>query len=134
LALSAAAAHVTGAGTLETAARFLLLHAPALIALAALSGTRFVHPSLGRASGFALALGLGLFSGDLALRAVQGVPLFPHGGAERRRHPDARLGSHRGRGGARRAARLDGSCAPSLYGLGSRQAARLGPLACTAPH
>jgi uncharacterized membrane protein YgdD (TMEM256/DUF423 family) len=77
VALSAAAAHVTGAGTLETAARFLLFHAPALIALAALSGTRLVHPSLGRASGFALALGLGLFSGDLALRAVQGVPLFP---------------------------------------------------------
>ena len=77
VALSAAAAHVTGAGSLETAARFLLFHAPALLALAALSGTRLVHPGLGRAAGFALVLGLGLFSGDLALRALQGVPLFP---------------------------------------------------------
>ena len=32
VALSAAAAHVTGAGSLETAARFLLFHAPALLA------------------------------------------------------------------------------------------------------
>jgi uncharacterized membrane protein YgdD (TMEM256/DUF423 family) len=77
VALSAAAAHVTGPGSLETAARFLLFHAPALLALAALSGTRLIHPVLGRAAGFALAIGLGLFSGDLALRAPHGVPLFP---------------------------------------------------------
>ena len=59
VALSAAAAHVTGAGSLETAARFLLFHAPALLALAALSGTRLVHPGLGRAAGFALVLAWG---------------------------------------------------------------------------
>lgn len=77
VALSAAAAHLTGASSAETAARFLLFHAPALIGLAALAGTRLVHPGVGRAAGFALVLGLGLFCGDLALRALRGVPLFP---------------------------------------------------------
>ena len=77
VALSAAAAHLTGAGSAETAARFLLFHAPALLGLAALAGTRLVHPGLSRAAGLALALGLVLFSCDLALRAFQGMPLFP---------------------------------------------------------
>jgi len=76
VALSAAAAHITGGGSLETAARFLLFHAPALLGVAALSGTSLIHPGLARAAGFALALGLALFSGDLALRVFQGVPLF----------------------------------------------------------
>jgi uncharacterized membrane protein YgdD (TMEM256/DUF423 family) len=77
VALSAAAAHVTGGGTLETAARFLLFHAPALLGVAALTGTRRVHPGIGRAAGLAFALGLVLFCGDLALRSFRVVPLFP---------------------------------------------------------
>lgn len=77
VALSAAAAHVTGSGSLETAARFLLVHAPALIGVAALTGTRIVRPGIGRVAGFALALGLLLFAGDLTMRAFRSVPLFP---------------------------------------------------------
>lgn len=76
VALSAAAAHRPGATSAETAARFLLVHAPALLSLAALSGARIVHPGVGRAAGFALALGLALFCGDLTMRTFQGVPLF----------------------------------------------------------
>jgi uncharacterized membrane protein YgdD (TMEM256/DUF423 family) len=77
VALSAAAAHVTGPGSLDTAARFLLFHAPALLALAVLAATGIVHPRLARAAGLALALGLVLFSGDLTARALLGSPLFP---------------------------------------------------------
>ena len=77
VALSAAAAHVAGGGNLDTAARFLLFHAPALLGRAALAGMGLIHPGAGRAAGFALALGLVLFCGDLALRAFRGVPLFP---------------------------------------------------------
>ena len=62
VALSAAAAHVTGPGSLDTAARFLLVHAPALLALALLAATGLVHPGLGRAAGLALVLGLVLFA------------------------------------------------------------------------
>lgn len=78
VALSAAAAHVTGGTHLETAARFLLVHAPALLGLAALAGTGLVHPGAGRAAGLAIALGLALFAGDLALRAFRGAPLAPY--------------------------------------------------------
>jgi len=77
VALSAAAAHVTGPGSLETAARFLLFHAPALLGAAALAGMGLIHPGAGRTAGFALALGLALFSGDLALRALGGGPFSP---------------------------------------------------------
>ena len=65
------------AGSLDTAARFLLFHAPALLGAAALAGMGLIHPGAGRAAGFALALGLALFSGDLALRALGGGPLSP---------------------------------------------------------
>ena len=77
VALSAAAAHGGGGGQLDTAARFLLIHAAALIGIAALIRGSVVHPGLGRMAGAALVIGLALFSGDLALRAFQGVPLFP---------------------------------------------------------
>lgn len=75
--LSAAAAHVTGSGSLETAAQFLLFHAPALIALVALSKTDALQPNLARLAGFVLVIGLILFSGDLARRALAGVALAP---------------------------------------------------------
>lgn len=77
VALSAAAAHVTGPSSLDTAARFLLVHAPALLALALLAATGLVHPWLGRGAGLALVVGLVLFCGDLSLRALRGAALFP---------------------------------------------------------
>jgi uncharacterized membrane protein YgdD (TMEM256/DUF423 family) len=74
--LSAAAAHVTG-GNLTTAAQFLLFHAPALLALAALIAVGAVSPILGQIAGYVLVLGLVLFCGDLSRRAFSGVALFP---------------------------------------------------------
>lgn len=75
--LSAAAAHIAGATSLATAAQFLLFHAPALLGLALLAGSGRAQPVLVRVAGFALALGLTLFSGDLSVRALLQVPLFP---------------------------------------------------------
>lgn len=77
VALSAAAAHATGGSQIETAARFLLVHAPALIAVAALTGTGLVHPGAGRIAGIGLAVGLALFAGDLCMRGFRGAPLAP---------------------------------------------------------
>ncbi|MCC0804669.1 DUF423 domain-containing protein [Methylobacterium sp. W2] len=77
VAASAAAAHIPGADSLKTAAHFLLFHAPAVIGLVALVGMGATHRLTTRIAAFALVLGLILFSGDLALRALQGIPLFP---------------------------------------------------------
>jgi uncharacterized membrane protein YgdD (TMEM256/DUF423 family) len=74
--LSAAAAHIMG-GSLATAAQFLLFHAPALLALAALVAVGAIHPLLGPIAGYVLVLGLVLFCGDLSRRAFAEVPLFP---------------------------------------------------------
>ncbi len=74
--LSAAAAHITG-GNLTTAAQFLLFHAPALLAIAALTTTGAIHPLLGPIAGYVLILGLILFCGDLSRRAFAEAPLFP---------------------------------------------------------
>ena len=76
VALSAAAAHAPGGTQAETAARFLLLHAPAFLALAALVGTGLVHGRAGALAGLVLLVGLALFAGDLSLRAFRGSPLF----------------------------------------------------------
>jgi len=76
VALSAAAAHITG-GNLATAAQFLLFHAPALLALVALIVAGAVNPMLGQIAGYLLVLGLVLFCGDLSRRAFSGVALFP---------------------------------------------------------
>ena len=76
VALSAAAAHITG-GNLATAAQFLLFHAPALLALMALAASGAVNPKLARLAGYVLALGLALFAGDLSRRTFSGVALAP---------------------------------------------------------
>lgn len=76
VALAAAAAHLSGEPGLKTAADFLLFHAPVLLGLVALVATGLVHPRVGRMAGALLVAGLALFSGDLALRALAGVPLF----------------------------------------------------------
>lgn len=84
VALAAAAAHVAAGPTLETSARFLLFHAPVLLALSAIIRQGLVHRRAGLAAGAALAVGLTLFSGDLAWRALLGsvpVPMAaPTGG------------------------------------------------------
>ncbi len=76
VALSAAAAHITG-GNLATAAQFLLFHAPAVLALVALMAAGVLQPTLAQIAGYALVLGLVLFCGDLSRRAFSGVALFP---------------------------------------------------------
>ncbi|WP_019905637.1 DUF423 domain-containing protein [Methylobacterium sp. 77] len=77
VAASAAAAHIQGADSLKTAAQFLLFHAPAILALVALIATGTTHRLTTRIAASALVLGLALFCGDLALRALHGTPLFP---------------------------------------------------------
>ena len=77
VAASAAAAHIPGADSLKTAAQFLLFHAPAILALAGLAAAGLTHAIAARIAAWALVLGLALFSGDLALRALAGQPLFP---------------------------------------------------------
>lgn len=69
--LAAYAAHL-GGGNLQTASQMLLFHAPALLALAALSPSRF--RSLGA---WVMVLGLVLFCGDLVMRELAGTRLFP---------------------------------------------------------
>jgi uncharacterized membrane protein YgdD (TMEM256/DUF423 family) len=77
VALSAVAAHAAPGATLETAARFLLVHAPALAAVAALLAGSVVRLGLGRLAGLAMFLGLVLFCGDLTCRALLAAPLAP---------------------------------------------------------
>lgn len=76
VALSAAAAHGPGGPNLDTAARFLLVHAAALLGLAALQGS-VLAPRLAALAGFVMVTGLALFCGDLVRRAYAGVGLFP---------------------------------------------------------
>ncbi len=76
VALSARAAHGPGGPLLETAARFLLIHAAVLLGVAALTGGS-MSPRLGSTAGFVLALGLALFCADLVRRALAGTGLFP---------------------------------------------------------
>ncbi|MCP1336724.1 DUF423 domain-containing protein [Futiania mangrovi] len=73
VAAAAVAAHV-GATRMDTAALMLMVHAPALLGLAALASAA---PWMARA-GFVLALGVALFSGDLVARDVWEAGLFPN--------------------------------------------------------
>lgn len=77
VATSAAAAHIAGADSLKTAAQFLLFHAPAILAVLALSAAGVARPPLARISAGLLVIGLCLFCGDLVLRALASRPLFP---------------------------------------------------------
>lgn len=84
VAASAAAAHGGGGETLKTAAEYLLFHAPLVVGLVALGGSGLTHRLMTRIAAAAILLGLALFSGDLALRALTGTKLFamaaPSGG------------------------------------------------------
>jgi uncharacterized membrane protein YgdD (TMEM256/DUF423 family) len=76
VALLALAAHGPFQG-LAPAAEMTLCHAPALLGVAALCHLGVMAPRLGRLAGFGLALGVALFSGDIALHATTGSRLFP---------------------------------------------------------
>ncbi len=76
VALSARAAHGPGGPLLDTAARFLLIHAAVLLGVAALTGGS-LSIRLGPAAGLVVALGLALFCGDLIRRALADAALFP---------------------------------------------------------
>ena len=76
VALSALAAHAPGGPNLDTAARFLLVHAAALLGVAALSGS-VLSERVATLAARAMAVGLTLFCGDLARRASAGAGLFP---------------------------------------------------------
>jgi uncharacterized membrane protein YgdD (TMEM256/DUF423 family) len=77
VALSAAAAHAAGGANLETAARFLMIHAAAILAALALCANGLVHPTTGRLAAWVLLLGVALFAGDLSWRALRSAALFP---------------------------------------------------------
>ncbi len=71
VALSAAASH--GGGTFTaTAASFMLMHAPVLLAIGLLTANRILY-----AASLILIAGLVLFCGDLLMRDFVGTRLFP---------------------------------------------------------
>jgi len=73
--LAAVAAHQPGEATLKTAADFLLFHAAALLAI---TSTMRGDPHRGLlAAGSLIGFGSILFCGDLAIRALAGIRLFP---------------------------------------------------------
>lgn len=71
VALAARGSH-GGDANLTIAANFLIMHAPALIAIAALPLGRW-----SRCAGWVLFVGLVVFAGDLVARSQIGTPLFP---------------------------------------------------------
>lgn len=73
--LLAMSAHVDTSGLVETAAQMLLFHAPAILAIGAISQTR-QSPFLGYAL-ILMVAGLTLFCGDLVIRAFADRRLFP---------------------------------------------------------
>ncbi len=76
--LAGAAAHLENAAHLSTASLFLMTHAPAGLALAALLSGGVDASRAFAAAGFALQAGVTLFSADLAARALGSGRLFPY--------------------------------------------------------
>jgi uncharacterized membrane protein YgdD (TMEM256/DUF423 family) len=72
VALAARAAHMGGVN-METAARFLLLHAPVLMAVGMVRFNRVMT-----ASAAVLAVGVALFAADLVMRESMGTGLFAY--------------------------------------------------------
>jgi uncharacterized membrane protein YgdD (TMEM256/DUF423 family) len=77
IALAAAAAHAAPGAGLDSAAYLLLLHAVAVLALAAGTGEDRLWPPLGLTAMVGFVLGSCLFAADLALRAFAGHRFFP---------------------------------------------------------
>jgi uncharacterized membrane protein YgdD (TMEM256/DUF423 family) len=73
---AAMAAHGAGGETLQTASQFLLFHAAALLGFAGLGGSRGPQRGGLALAGLLLILGVTLFAGDLACRALLGERLF----------------------------------------------------------
>lgn len=82
--LLAAGAHAAGT-TVTTAGQMLLFHAPTLMAATLARKAGFLHGPLAQVGLALLALGVALFSADLALRGFHGTRLFamaaPTGGS-----------------------------------------------------
>ena len=74
VAASAAGAHAYAGTNLDTAGKMLIMHGAALLALAIPgAGSR----RLGRFAAVVMAVGVTIFAGDLALRSIEGMKLFP---------------------------------------------------------
>jgi uncharacterized membrane protein YgdD (TMEM256/DUF423 family) len=76
VALAAAGAHGSALSALTPAAQFLIMHAAAALAVAAVA-TRAVHPGAFLLAALVLLIGVTLFSGDVAARTLWGQRLFP---------------------------------------------------------
>jgi uncharacterized membrane protein YgdD (TMEM256/DUF423 family) len=76
VALAAAGAHGTDLSALTPPAYLLVMHAAAAAAIVALA-TRAAHPGAFLLAGLVLLIGVSLFSGDIALRTLNGARLFP---------------------------------------------------------
>jgi uncharacterized membrane protein YgdD (TMEM256/DUF423 family) len=77
VALAAAAAHIHANTNVEISSKFLLFHAPVLLVVPALAAQGLMHRPSARLGGIAVALGLLLFAGDLALRGIWEIALVP---------------------------------------------------------
>jgi uncharacterized membrane protein YgdD (TMEM256/DUF423 family) len=77
VAFAALAAHVENSSNLSTSSLFLMTHAPAGLALAALLDRTQIFGRVLAIAGGALQAGVSLFSVDLALRASGWGRLFP---------------------------------------------------------
>ena len=71
VALLATASHA-GGGNLQTAASFMLFHAPALLVIGLIGSQRLLA-----VAGLVMFAGVMLFCGDLVLRDLAGERLFP---------------------------------------------------------
>ena len=76
VALAAAGAHGAALSALTPAAQFLMMHAAAAVAIAAVA-IRAAHPAGFLAAAVILLVGVTLFSGDIAVRTLWGHRLFP---------------------------------------------------------
>ena len=76
VALAAAGAHGAALSALTPAAQFLMIHAAAAVAIAAVA-TRAAHPGGFLVAALILLVGVTLFSGDIAARTLWGHRLFP---------------------------------------------------------
>ena len=76
VALAAAGAHGPALSALTPAAQFLMIHAAAAVAIAAVA-TRAAHPGGFLVAALILLAGVTLFSGDIAARTLWGHRLFP---------------------------------------------------------
>jgi uncharacterized membrane protein YgdD (TMEM256/DUF423 family) len=75
---AAAAAHLRGGHLLETAATFLMIHSAAVLAITALAlRAPRAAGALFAIAGALLILGMVLFCGDFAMRALANRALFP---------------------------------------------------------